>query len=616
MKRSRNSVVRRGRNSAMRRGLSKKTAILLSGGLLAVIAGAAALAQESLLPPGFGQPAPANRPQPAGTPAPGQAQPAVTTVAPSPAAPSLDLDPTIFAAGEPAVHGGPLELPASARRSVDLVGPITGLGPASWGRTDGRFLSILMRRLDVPITSRWASITLRRALLSRVETPSNVAPADWVAERAWLLLRMGEADGARLLVQAVDTDRFNAKLYAVAGQTALANADTAGLCPLADGGAIRSREAIWPMARAVCAALSGDTAIAGVLMDQARRRTSDPRGIDIQLAERMMGVNGGSQRQVAIEWTGVNQLTSWRFGMASALGLTIPADLMRTVGPQVSAWAARAPMLPAAERIDAAMTAARLGVFSNSALVDLYSEVAEQSEDFTTDTPAGRLRACYVGSDDSARVASMRGFWTGEGLAKDKSVDRYASLILTARAAARIRPDSARSDDAAELIGAMMSAGLDNKAASWGPVVSAMSGEKGDAAWAILAVGTPRLSVDISADRITRATDNWADASPQKAKLLLAALAGLDRLRSDAQMKLLQDHGVVIDTQSNWARLLLRAAERREPGTVALLVAVGMQRSGWGGIRPGMFYTMIRALHDVGLDGEARMIAAEAMTRL
>jgi len=41
---------------------------------------------------------------------------------------------------------------------------------------------------------------LRRALLTRVGTPGNVSAPDWVAERAWLLLRMGEADGARMLV--------------------------------------------------------------------------------------------------------------------------------------------------------------------------------------------------------------------------------------------------------------------------------------------------------------------------------------------------------------------------------------------------------------------------------
>ena len=38
------------------------------------------------------------------------------------------------------------------------------------------------------------------ALLAKGEAPANVHPADWAAERAWLLLRLGEADAARMLV--------------------------------------------------------------------------------------------------------------------------------------------------------------------------------------------------------------------------------------------------------------------------------------------------------------------------------------------------------------------------------------------------------------------------------
>ena len=38
------------------------------------------------------------------------------------------------------------------------------------------------------------------ALLAKVRAPRNVNPVDWTAERAWLLLRMGEADAARMLV--------------------------------------------------------------------------------------------------------------------------------------------------------------------------------------------------------------------------------------------------------------------------------------------------------------------------------------------------------------------------------------------------------------------------------
>lgn len=601
----------------MKPSLSKRTILALAGGV-AALAAAAALAQESLLPEGFGQPAPPARPTqaapaPAGPPAPGAApRPSV----PGSPVPALNLDPAIFASATPAEPEPQEELPDSARRPIDLVGPFAGFGRAAWGAEDGRFLSTLMRRLDVPIASRWASITLRRALLTRVPTPANVSAPDWVAERAWLLLRMGEADGARMLVQGVDVDRFNAKLYAVAGQSALANADAAGLCALADGGAIRSREPIWPMARAICAALSGDTAIADVLMDQARRRTRDGQGIDAQLAERMMGVNGAGRRSVNVEWTGVNQLTTWRFGMASALGLTIPADLYGTVGPQVIAWSARAPMIPPAERLGAAMTAARLGVFSNSALVDLYAQAGDDDGDFTSDTPAGRLRQCYVGDGDAARVSAMRSFWTGEGGDDQVKADRYAGLILTARAAARIAPDSDLAGDAASLIGAMMAAGLDRRAAAWTPVVSAMSAEKGDAAWAILAVGSPSMPTDLSGGRLAGLADRWSEENPQKLRLLLAALAGLDRLQTADQMTLLQEHRVGFDNRSNWGRLLLRAADRRETATVALLVAVGLQKTGWGGVDSAMFATMIRALHDVGLDGEARMIAAEAMSRL
>lgn len=598
---------------------SKKAFFALTAGA-ASLAAVAAFAQESLLPPGFGNQPAAGRPQPA-APAPAQPAAGPTPTAPTvPGAaplPTLTLDPAIFASTEPDAPIAPVEeLPPSARRSIDAVGPLRGFGANAWGMADGRFLSTLMRRLDVPIASRWASITLRRALLTRVGTPDNVSAPDWVAERAWLLLRMGEADGARMLIEGVDVDNFNAKLYAVAGQSALAGADAAGLCALADGGAIRSREAVWPMARAICAALSGDTAIADVLMDQARRRTRDAQGIDIQLAERMMGVNGAGRRRISIEWTGVNQLTAWRFGMASALGLTIPADLYRTVGPQAVAWSARAPMIPPAERLDAAMTAARLGVFSNSALVDLYAQTADESGDFSSDTPAGRLRLCYAGDDVGARLSAMRGFWSGQGQGGDNRVDRYAGLILTARAAARIAPDSDHVSDVAGLIGSMMSAGLDRKAATWAPVVAGMSAGKGDDAWAILAVGTPRTVVDISADRLAGVADRWSEKKPQKLRLLLAALAGLDRLQTEEQMRLLQEYQVGFDNRSNWGRLLIQAADRKEPATVALLVAVGMQKTGWNGLSSAMFATMIRALHDVGLEGEARMIAAEAMTRL
>jgi len=121
-----------------------------------------------------------------------------------------------------------VEYPSYARRDPWTVGALdpsdAGLGAADWGGANGAFLSTLMRRMDTPTTSRWAHIALRDALLAKIHAPQYVDPVDWVAERAWLLLRMGEADAARMLVAGVDVDRFTPKMTQVAVQTALATA--------------------------------------------------------------------------------------------------------------------------------------------------------------------------------------------------------------------------------------------------------------------------------------------------------------------------------------------------------------------------------------------------------
>ena len=48
---------------------------------------------------------------------------------------------------------------------------------------------------------------------------------------------------------------------------------------------------------------------------------------------------------------------------------------------------------------------------------------------------------------------------------------------------------------------------------------------------------------------------------------------------------------------------------------MALLAAVGMQGQDWSGLPATHLYHVVAALHQVGLDPEARMIAAEAISR-
>ena len=99
------------------------------------------------------------------------------------------------------------------------------------GDASGAFLSTLMRRMDTPLASRWAHIALRDALLAKARAPRDVNPVDWVAERAWLLLRMGEADAARMLVAGVDTDRFTPKMVQVARAKRARQCRSAGAVP-------------------------------------------------------------------------------------------------------------------------------------------------------------------------------------------------------------------------------------------------------------------------------------------------------------------------------------------------------------------------------------------------
>lgn len=561
---------------------------------------------ESLLPPGFEDPDPEPEQQ---APQPGAPRPFVPSTPSTEEVTIDDLTPEDleeYLASLPQ----PIEIPDDARRPIDIVGPF---GPANWGMAEdafaganGRFLSTLMRRLDAPLPSRWTSILLRRALLSRVPAPSYVHPVDWVAERAWLLLRMGEADGARMLVQAIDVDQFTPKMYSVAVQTALATADPAALCPLVEGGRETSDEPVWNLSEAMCAALAGEATRASTLIDQARRR-GPVGGIDLTLAEKVIGAGTDTRRAVTVEWEDVDSINAWRFGLAAATGLIPPQPLMDAAGAHVRAWAARAPMIPLDERVNAAQTAASLGVFSSASLVEMYS-LLHDSLDVTeiSGSIGERLRTAYVAGDPNRRLIALRDLWDDA----ETPVDRHARSILTAVAASRIPPSPDFAADAPALISSMLTAGMDREAARWRQAVDAMDGEAAALAWALLAVASPEPGgVDAGGiERFQAIDDSEGD---YKTRLLFAALAGLGRV----DVGLAEQWEVPVGRENVWTRALDEAARAGSPGTIALLAAIAMQTPDWSGVPPEHLFRIVRALSRVGHEYEARMIAAEALSR-
>jgi hypothetical protein len=593
---------------------------LLAGGALAIAL--PALAQEVLPPPASGNQT-----------APAPAQPETNTSSPVQPAPGQAARPRARPPAQVAGEGGdvlegelteaellalqpppPVELPDESRRDPSLVGTIdpaaSGLGEQPWGSANGEFLSQLMRRQSTPLPSRWLHIALRNALLARAPSPALVNPADWTAERAWLLLRMGEADAARMLVAGTDVADYTPKLTQVAVQTALAAADPAGLCPLRETlGEVEPK--ITQLTEAMCSGLEGEAASAASQIEQARRR-GRIGGIDLTLADKVVGAGEDTGRATTIEWDGVRDLTSWRFGLATATGLLPPAGLMNAAAPRLRAWQARAPLLSAEERLPSARVAAGLGVFSSAALVDVYSSIYDATD--PSDLPgtdAWRLRTAFVGRTLDARLDAMRNLWgKGEG-----ELERQASRALLALAATRISPDPKLQRDAPDLIASMLAGGFDREAAQWSAAVRQMDDEPADRAWAMLALGTSSSAVDVSSGRINSFINRDNSRDKQRSKLLVAGLAGTGRISADTASRLNERHELGLQRTSVWTRLADQAGQKRQAGTATILAAIGLQASSFERVPAAQLYRGLTAMRLSGLDYAARMIAAEALAR-
>jgi hypothetical protein len=570
-----------------------------------LIASAAALLSLPVLAQQAPQPAPA----PANTVAPAT-QPVAATADESGASDETAVEEVSQANLPPPPP--PVEYPGWARRDPWVVGSLDpvreGLGDEPWGSASGTFLSVLMRRMDAQLASRWAHIALRDALLAKTRAPSGVNPIDWVGERTWLLLRMGEADAARMLVAGVDTDRFTPKMTQVAVQSALANADPAALCPIEDG--ISKYDAnVRALVQAMCSSLAGEPETAAAQIDDARRH-GRIGGVDLALAQKVAGA-AGSNQAATIEWDPVDSLTAWRFGLATATGMVPPDRLLNAASPQLRAFQARAPLLTAQQRLNSALIAAGLGVFSSQSLIDLYSAIYDSTD--PTDLPgtdAWQVRQAFVGKDLDTRLAAIRKLLR----AQTDPLQKEAMRALLARAATLIQPDAKLGKDAPEFISAMLAAGYDRAAARWLSVLGRMDDDDADRCWAMLALGAPGVA-DVGSRQLGDFISRDKSPSRMRSALLVAGLAGLGRINADTANSLNRRYALGLGRQSSWTRMIDAAAGRGQAGTVLILTGTGFQTPRFEQLPAEHMYHAITALERTRQDFTARMIAAEALSR-
>ena len=605
-------------------------------------------AQESLLPPGFDEkprpratpaPRPVANPRPAPAPmaAPHPAASPVARTAPVPA-PALRPAPiaalpedTTVSGGDAAPAGDPIDaldpavidqlvqsaaprfdIPPDKRRSLDRVGFLAagdgGLPSVSTHYLNGAWVGDLIERIQGPLVSRWGHILLRRVLVSRLDTPVGMNGADWAAIRAALLLRMGEADAARGLVQEVDSGFYTSRLEDAAMQAYLATGDPAGLCPIDALTAAGRQGWDWDLSRSICLAFNGSEGSPALArLDRALGAGKTAR-IDVLLAQKFAGSANTTHRAVQIEWGDVDALTPWRTGLAFATGIEPPEVLRRKDWPAYAMLATHAPTLPITSRAAAADVTAAMGVLSSAAMVDLYAQIAALEEQDPVWSPlAAQLRTAYLDGSASARLSAIKGLW-GDGSDTQRQISRQ---VLTAYAAARIEPAAGYDEDAAMLLASMLSAGLDRNAARWAGTVAV-----GSHAWGIIAAAAPAKPGAITAEALSafKATDTSTGAL--RSGLLLAGLMGLGRVDGRTAHDFAGKLEIAIDRQTAWTRAIDDAAASRNPALVALLAAYGMQGSAWNRMTPLHLYHIVGALRAAGLEAEARMIAAEAVARV
>lgn len=606
---------------------------LLAGGAAIALCSSLAIAQgapESLLPPGFDEPAPTQSPTPAptrtpSTPSAPSAQPTVSvpTVQPVPSAPSQPAVPAAPAGNLPSLSElegmepdeldellglkPKYDIPPAARRSMERVGLLDqsegGLGSESLARQPASLVRAVLGGLTGQVVSRWGHILLRRTLASRLQSPEGMEPAEFLALRAAALNALGEFHVSRAVMQDADTSNWNDGVTDAALQAYIATGDITGSCPVVQLKGGEREDPQWLMLQSICYAYAGQGARSQANLNRAFRNEIAPR-IDVLLAQRYAGAAGNGRRAINLEWDGVEELTPWRFSLANAVGAEIPENLLADAAPYYLKTGALTPAVSLLGRAQGIDLAGAQGILSSSAMIDYYSAVhAQEGSDGPVQLTAARLRDAYIGDDPKARLDAIRDVWGGEE-------PQFARYVLTAYAAARIVPADDLADDAPELIASMLTAGLDADALSWAPYV-----DQGSEGWALLSLAQPDRESPVTDGQLDSYVDADDSVGQRKSAFLLAGLAGLGRLENDVRADFSERLEVNLDRRTRWSVSIDRAAELGNPGLVSLLAGLGMQGNGWDKMTARHLFHIVSALDRVGLSAEARMIAAEAVAR-
>ena len=302
----------------------------------------------------------------------------------------------------------------------------------------------------------------------RPRAPRNVNPVDWAAERAWLLLRMGEADAGADARLRRRRRPLHAARCSRSGCRARWPTPTRPACARCRRASQKIEPNIVPLVDAMCASLAGEPETrrgadrfgAPPRPDGRHRPGACPEGRRRGLEHRPRGDHrmgaGRPARHLAL-----------RPGDRDRADLPRSADQCRAAAASGVAGRARRCSSPQ-DRLESARIATGLGVFSSQSLIDLYSTIYDA-------TGPGRHSRdrCLAGA------AGVRRQGPGSAARRHAAIcgQRRRTICRCEARASDARPGRgdgrARSPTCSRmrpnLIASMLAAGYDRDAARWAP---------------------------------------------------------------------------------------------------------------------------------------------------
>jgi hypothetical protein len=523
-------------------------------------------------------------------------------------APPPTMSPAPPTGDESAVVTAPPILPP-ALPPVDLGGGGSlpgraGLGAAAWQASNGGFATQLMLKMSPVTASRYQHILLRRLLLTPAKPPVGADPVKFLNARAHLLLRQGEVEAAKMVLNTLPQSAYTRQSYAVAAQAHMAAIDLPSACPLATRAIVFSPDSQWPLIAGVCSALQGDEGGAALGLDIARQEGKVNR-FDLMLAEQMVTALSGGGRGGDIAWPGNGIFTSYRLGGVYSSGQRFTRAALLKAPAVVHYWLARSGAVDSDTRWMMAWSATARGVMSAAEFSSLWAaRGATMDERARAYRPEGVYQQAFAAPNLLARrqaFAQVLNFGKSDA-------SRTAMWALLAAPAAAYPPRSDQLAFAPTAVRAMIMGGRLQDAMRWWPALASSKAKESYQIWALLLASNGNKSLPVLQDH----ADAWAEAQSgdDKDRRIEMTFAVLQGLGYGLKAPFGKNPGEADDT--GLFEKLADAVKRKARGEVVLLAHLALGQS-WAQCDPAVLFTVLRAYRAVGLGVEARMIGAEAM---